>query len=107
MKNISREDRREEMFGIVEAFKTSGQSRKAFCATRSIPLSLFYYWQRKYFQHHQEDIEKSFFVPVSANGRVSSKSNLQEITLQYPNGVCLALPLSTSPSVIRSLILLI
>ena len=107
MKDISRKDRQEEMFRIIKAFKESGQSRKAYCSTLSIPISMFYYWQRKYFQHQQEGSGKSFFVPVSTCGSRLSKGNAAEITLQYPNGVSLAIPLSTPLTVIRTLIRLI
>jgi len=107
MKENSRHDHHEAMLRMIESFQGSGQTRKEFCTLQSIPLSKFYYWQKKYFQKQHQATESGFFIPVSASRRQGSISPSSQITLQYPNGVSLSLPLNTAPSVIRTLIRLI
>ena len=39
--------RAEEMGRVLEEWKRSGQTRQAFCASRTMPLTTFDYWRRE------------------------------------------------------------
>ncbi|WKN46220.1 IS66 family insertion sequence element accessory protein TnpA [Tunicatimonas pelagia] len=38
----------EDMFPLVAQWQESGETQKAFCIQRSIPVSVFAYWLRRY-----------------------------------------------------------
>lgn len=61
------------MFPLVEAKQASGMSAKEFCAAHEIPEHVFYYWQRRYRDHHQSD---GGFVQVEVNSVRSSSMRL-------------------------------
>jgi hypothetical protein len=47
----------EEMIQVIEDFKKSGLTRRAFSKERGYPMSNFYYWQNKYYQKFPEQLE--------------------------------------------------
>lgn len=54
-----------EMFPLVEAWQSSGQTQKVFCAEHNIPASVLAYWLRRYRDHHTElSDESGSFVPL-------------------------------------------
>ncbi|MEO8474492.1 MAG: hypothetical protein ABI477_19980 [Chryseolinea sp.] len=44
----SREEKRKEMFSMIESWKASGESQHAFCKARGTVYSGFHYWMKKY-----------------------------------------------------------
>ena len=88
----------EQMYGLVESYKSSGLSREAFCADAGVSTAKFAYWYRKY---HQSSSSSSSFIPLNLDG-VSGTG----YELVYPNGVRLLLP-ELDLSVLKSLLCLV
>ena len=75
----------QEMFPLVEAWQSSGQTQKVFCATHDISVSVLAYWLRRYRDHHAEERNQSgSFVPVHMT---ASSSFVIEMAL--PSGAVL------------------
>ena len=79
-----REQKAEEMFALVEDWRQSGQTQKAFCQERGCPVSRFYYWLKKY-RSTVEDAGD--FIDV-----LGTMPAGHGIEIRYPNGITLSLP---------------
>lgn len=89
---------REEMFQMVEQCQSSGKTNKAYCQEQGIKQSVYYYWQKKYRDHHQTT---SGFVPIKLKGEYG---NPDKIEISYPNGIKVCLPHGTDFSIVKTLI---
>lgn len=78
--------RQEEMFQLIEACYESGLSKKAFCKQEGINPQVFYYWQKRYRQHYQDDSAK--LHPISIKPEAAANAPLE---INYPNGVVIRL----------------
>ncbi|MEX0686102.1 MAG: hypothetical protein WD098_08855 [Balneolales bacterium] len=77
-------NRTEAMFSLVERWRQSGQSKKAFCRDHDLKAPTFSYWVgRKNKANHQGE----GFLPVDV-----SDYQAGQVELIYPNGVKLRLP---------------
>lgn len=83
------------MFALVEEYRQSGLTAKAFCEEKNIGLPKFNYWARKKRQQNSP----SGFIEISAD----RKTTHIPAELIYPNGVRLQLATS-DPAVIASLL---
>lgn len=96
---------KDEVFNIVEDYKQSGLSQKAYANQSGINIHTFKSWVLKYNNHHnpktEEPEEKKNFIPLEVRKDVVSDS---VIKIAYPNGVQLSLPVHTSPDDLRVLI---
>ena len=90
---------KDEMFPIVEAWRDSGLSKKAFCEERGIVKSIFYYWYKKY---REENVSGGFIPLLPEASQALAPGHTIEI--QYPNGVLLRLPANTPASLVRKYI---
>lgn len=107
MKDQSRQLHQEQMFQLIEEFNNSGKTRKDFCVDNKLAVNVFYYWQRK-LREHSQGLTQGSFIAVKTSGRtckVQSKDSL--ITLHYPNGVLMQVPVNAPVSMLRTLITLI
>ena len=94
----------EQMYGLVESYKSSGLSREAFCADAGVSTAKFAYWYRKYHQSSSSlasSSSSSSFIPLNLDG--VSRAGYE---LVYPNGVRLLLP-ELDLSVLKSLLCLV
>ncbi len=87
---------KEDMFAIIEECQVSNLTKKEFCQQKGIPVSLFYYWQKKY----KEQQNPGGFIPININARNHISDSLA-IEIQYPNGVIVRLPDQTPPSIVK------
>ena len=71
-------DRKEKMFELVNHWRESGLSRKAFCAQIGITLSKFSYWVTK----SKREATSGGFIPLA-----DTADKGEVIALIYPNGV--------------------
>jgi len=71
--------KREEMYTLVNEYRTSGLSAKAFSKEKGIRPSTFSYWIRK----RKDEDQPGGFVEVTTGLNAS----LVELELSYPNGV--------------------
>ena len=76
------ENRRQEMEHLLAEQAASGQTKKAFCASRQINPATFYYWQRRLREGGatKKGFEQLRLLP-----------SLAEIKLTLPGGTCLTL----------------
>ena len=91
------EERRRQMLALVDEWRGSGQSQKAFATARNIKLFTFRYWIQRRDKAEKQAVAKHSFVqlsPVSVPG----------IIIRYAGGTSLELPANTPLHVVRQLI---
>jgi len=79
--------KQEEMYTLVNEYRNSGLSAKAFSKEKGIRPSTFCYWIRK---KNDEDQPRGFLEVTKGSNRSSG-----ELELIYPNGVKLQIMLRT------------
>ena len=87
------------MQALIEKFDQSNVSKKQFCHQEGIPLSVFYYWQKKFKQTGQSS--GIGFLPVEVNHKTNTQSSIE---ISFPNGVVMRLEAGCDMEMIRSLI---
>ena len=83
-------EKTQRMFDIVD-----------FCHEQNIPLSRYYYWQKKYYEQFQK--EDRGFVAIDTHTADRAEG---EMKINLPNGVSIQVPLHTSPIIIKQLLTL-
>ncbi len=91
---MTRQDKRSMMLTMVEQWQQSGLSQAEFARVQNLTLVKFRYWLRRYRQ--QEDNSSGF---IQLNGFSS-----QGISIRYPNGVELSLPVQVPIATLKSLL---
>ncbi len=99
MSRLSRAERRQEMFSLVERWEQSSQTQGDFCSSEGLSLTVFSYWLRKY-RLENEQSSPSEFIPLSP---IEDRDGTM-IELEYPNGIRLRVPSGTSADFIGQLI---
>lgn len=89
----------EEMGRLLEAFRDSGQTMKAFCARQGVPLSVFSYWQRKL---RGEVRSSGGFVEITPASARDTGYPVAEVI--YPSGIRLRFYSPMSPSYLMALV---
>jgi hypothetical protein len=51
---------RQEMFEVIELWKQSGLSQRAFCEQQSLKFHTFYYWYKRHKQQNSNNSEAAF-----------------------------------------------
>jgi hypothetical protein len=95
MNNQGRVRSQEEMFPVIEEWKASGQTIKAYCEQTGITKSVFFYWHKKY----KQQSNSGGFIPIHLkedNRNISGSF----IEIEYPNRVIVRLPVNTQPHII-------
>ncbi|MDZ7693881.1 MAG: hypothetical protein U5K69_22630 [Balneolaceae bacterium] len=69
----------EIMFGLVEEWKSSGQTQKVFCQQHDLKLSTFGYWIAK---NKRSEQPSGGFMPIEVDNKPG-----QQVEITYPNGV--------------------
>lgn len=72
---------------MIEAWKQSGLSQRAFCEKNNITYSTFYYWYRVYKSPRKKT---DGFVALTITGQTN-----ELMTLTGSNGISLQLPISS------------
>jgi SOS-response transcriptional repressor LexA len=90
---MNKQEKKSMMLTLVEHWQQSGMSQTAFARTQNITLFKLRYWIRK----HQQIEQESGFIQLN-------KFSHQVISIRYPNGVELSLPMQTPAVVLKSLI---
>ena len=73
------------MFSLVDQWKISGVTKKAFCVKQNINTNTFSYWVAK---RRRADQPSNGFAMVDVKGTRPSDS----VTITYPNGVVVSCP---------------
>ncbi|HKK60356.1 MAG TPA: hypothetical protein VJ937_12825 [Salinivirga sp.] len=96
------EEKAQRMFDIVEQCQSSGQHKKDFCHEQNIPLSKYYYWQKRYY----EEVHKNDRGFVAIDTHAADREDGQ-MKINLPTGVSIQIPLDTSPIIIKQLLTLV
>jgi len=70
------------MFSLIEIWKSSGKTQKAFCQEKDLAYHKFHYWFKKYNQERGQASDEPAFVSFSM--RPTSSPGTLEIV--YPDG---------------------
>ena len=90
---MTKQEKKSMMLTLVDQWRQSGISQSAFARTQNITLFKLRYWIHK----HQQTEQGSAFVQLNGFSH-------QGISIRYPNGVELSLPVQTPAVVLKSLI---
>ena len=73
------------MFGYIEDWQKSGESKKSYCKKHRIAPSVFHYWYVKYKQQNEDKKSSSNFISLNVEPVVGSRTSpLMEIS--YTDG---------------------
>lgn len=89
------------MFSLIEIWKGSGKSQKAFCQEKDLAYHKFHYWFKKY-TGHQGQVGQPSFMQVQVNKRVAASTTGMEVI--YPDGRKLIFHQPVEASFLRSLL---
>lgn len=93
------------MFSLIEVWKKSGQSRKAFCQEKDLALSKFQYWYKKYQQSHQPvDVEPFMSVTVRSKPSGTKAVAPGSMEILWPDGRRLIFHQEVEVSFLRALL---
>jgi hypothetical protein len=107
MRKIQRHTQ-EEMFGHIEAWKSSSQSQKDYCNQAGLAYTTFQYWAKKYREESSETeiMDMPGFIPVEV--RPDSGQDPTGFTNQlhflFPNGIQVKCSERVHPEVLRTLL---
>jgi len=99
--NNTRQRTSQQMQALIEKFNQSNVNKKQFCRQEGIPLSVFYYWQKKHKKENQS-ISKGF-LPVEINSKPPSQTH-STVEIAFPNGVIVRFEGGHDIETIRSLV---
>ena len=91
------EERRQQMLALVDEWRGSGQTQKAFAADRNIKLFTLRYWIHKFKEVEKQIEGNGSFVQLSPVGSPG-------MIIRYANGISLELPANTPLHIVRQLI---
>jgi hypothetical protein len=92
---------REQMFGIIEQWKQSGLSQRAFCEQRSLKFHTFYYWLKQHKQQSSIDNNnQSGFVKL----QMVKPAALSSVEVYFPGGIRLVFQEPVSSGYLKSLV---
>ena len=97
--NKTRQRSSQQMQVLIDKFNRSNVSKKQFCRQEGIPVSVFYYWQKKFKQTSQPS--GIGFLSVEVNHKTITQSSIE---ISFPNGVVMRLEAGCDIEMIRSLI---
>ncbi|HET7116809.1 MAG TPA: hypothetical protein VFI29_09980 [Hanamia sp.] len=92
---------RQQMFEMVERWKQSGLSQKAFCEQQSIRFHKFYYWFKCYRrQHDMVDNNSEGFVKL----KIEKPSIASSVEIYFPGGIRVLFHTPVSSNYLKTLI---
>jgi hypothetical protein len=94
-------DQRQQMFSLIEQWRTSGLTQKAFCEQQSIRYYVFYYWYKRYkMRQSGEGDSVGSFVQL----QVAKPSSSGGVEINYPGGIRIFFHEPVSSSYLKALI---
>lgn len=90
----NREEVQQKMVSLIEQWKTSGLSQKAFCLQHEVRYYVFHYWYKRYRDAQRQDTLESVaaqnasssFIALQINPDRSSLPTASHAELIYPDG---------------------
>jgi len=90
-----------QMFEMIETWKRSGLSQKVFCEQQSIRFHAFYYWYKRYRQHHcGSDNSNTGFVKL----QIEKPAATGVVEIHFPGGIRLLFHEPVSSNYLKALI---
>ncbi len=92
---------REQMFSMIEQWRTSGLTQKAFCQQRSMRYYVFHYWYKRYkIQQSGVDDNAGSFVKL----QVAKPSSSGGIEINFPGGIRILFHEPVSSNYLKALV---
>lgn len=95
---------RQLMFSLIEVWKSSGQTQKAFCQEKELAPSKFQYWWKKYQLWRQGEESSPPFLAVSVRSEEKKRPQGGAIELSFPDGRRLIFHQGVEASYLRALL---
>lgn len=92
----------EDMFKVIDLWKQSGLSQKAYCEQNNIRYYVFHYWYKR-FREQQGVIEGGTFVPLNVKPSTFPVSN-SAIEILLPDGKRILFHQPVGPDYLKALI---
>ncbi len=92
---------RQQMFSMIEQWRTSGLTQKAFCQQRSIRYYVFHYWYKRY-KIQQSGVEDNAgsFVKL----QVAKPSSSGGVEINFPGGIRILFHEPVSSNYLKALV---
>lgn len=97
---ITNQNNTEQMFALIENYRTTGISGKAFCKERNLSYNTFIYWVKKH--RLKNEISANGFVPLKIKEKQTVSPGNCEII--FPDGKRIIFHEKTEASFIRALL---
>lgn len=95
---------KEQIYGLILEWESSGLSQEKFFSRHGIPRSTFSYWRKQYLRETGLRKGKENFIPVTLGHATEKSPELLEVI--YPNGVRLVCSSGMDLSRLKPLIVL-
>lgn len=92
----------EDMFKVIDLWKQSGLSQKAYCEQNNIRYHVFHYWYKR-FRDQQGAVEGGTFVPLNVKPCTFPLSN-SAIEILLPDGKRILFHQPVGPDYLKALI---
>ncbi len=92
---------RQQKFAMIEQWRTSGLTQKAFCEQHSIRYYVFHYWYKRYKMQQADVHDKAgSFVKL----RITKPSGAGGVEINYPGGIRIIFHEAVSSSYLKTLV---
>jgi len=98
MNTSTRISTQQRMYGILQDYTSSGQSKQEWCKINNLPLHKLHYWQRKF--KNEQNTEAPGFMDL----KVKPDHTCNLLTIIYPNGVQIKFESTISAHLLQNLI---
>lgn len=95
------EQAKQQMLAMIEAWKQSGVSQKAYCEQNKIRYYVFHYWLKRY-KDERAFLKEPGFVPL--NVQPSASLNAGHVELLMPDGKRILFHQAVSSDYLKALI---
>ena len=90
------------MFTVIDLWKQSGLSQKAYCEQNNIRYYIFHYWYKRY-RNEQDAVKDATFVPLNVNTPTFPVTN-SAIEMLLPDGKRILFHQPVGPDYLKALI---
>ena len=94
--------RQEDMLRMIDSWKQSGLTQKAYCEQHNIRYYVFHYWYKR-FRGQQDAVEDASFVPLNVKPSTFSVSN-SAVEILLPDGKRILFHQPVGPDYLKALI---
>jgi hypothetical protein len=92
--------RAEDMYALIEAWRRSGQTQKAFCTGAGVSLPVFWYWLKRYREEEEQQAGPEF-VPLRLKQDAEAPAAIEIV---FPGGITVRFKDGASAAYLRQLL---